>query len=420
MAQVQNSQGNSDGALASYHKALGLLREIGMNKEVGDTLMDMGTLLSDRGQTDQALAAFQEALRVQRESGDENFEALSLSNIAQVYEARGDTGSALTYYQQALQLREKLAVPGFLAETLAGLGRTYAYDGNYDEAVKSFVRGLDLTRKAGDPREGVRISDAMGLVFADEGRYGAAVNSMQDAIKASHDLGDQKSRDFVLLVNDLAVTLARAGRLDEATVALNAAQQPAVGLPKNAQDAIPAHLLNTQGEIALYRNHLVEARQAFQRAEQDLGHRNERNLAALLQLNLARTALAQNNAKEAERILTPPTQPVALPRSLALQITATRAQAMIRSGDPVRARQMLLNTLSETEKAGMKLETARIYYALSLTSKTNPEEAASFAAHAVQTIDNIRALPGSDKLLNRADLNAIYQASVQAAATAHR
>jgi tetratricopeptide (TPR) repeat protein len=416
MAQVQASSGNRDGALASYQKALGLLREIGMNKEVGDTLMDMGSLLSDRGQSDQALQAFQEALRTQRESGDENFEALSLSNIAGVYEARGDTGSALTYYQQALQLREKLAVPGFLADTLTGLGRTYAYDGQYDDALKSFVRALDLARKANDPREAATISHRMGLIFADEGRYGAAANSMQDALKGLTEVRDQKSRDVAETLIDLAATLARSGRFDEATTTLETGQTIARDLKS---ESLTAQALNTQGEIAFYRGDTASARQLFQKAQQALGRREERTIAARIQLNLALVALMQSNQKEAEKLLSPYVNKASsLPRPLSIQISIAYAEALIRSGDTARARQMLLANLGDTEKAGMKLQTARIYYLMSLTAKTNPEEAASFGGHAIKAIDDIRALPGSDKLLQRADLSALYKQSTGAIAAA--
>ncbi|MBS1823386.1 MAG: tetratricopeptide repeat protein [Acidobacteria bacterium] len=415
MAQVQASSGNSDGALASYRKALGLLREIGMNKEVGDTLMDMGSLLSDLGQSDQALQAFQEALRVQRESGDENFEALSLSNIASVYESRGDTGSALTYYQQALQLREKLGVPGFLADVLSGLGRTYAYDGQYDDALKSFVRALDLTRKANDPREGALVSRYMGLIFADEGRYGAAVKSIQDSLNALKNLGDQKARDYLSLQNELAVTLARAGSFDEAAAALEPAQAAARSL-KN--EALSAQILNTQGELALYRGNLSEARQFFQRALQTLGRSNDRSTAARLRLNLSRVALLQGSHKEAAAVLAPyDNNAIPLPRTLSIQISMTYAETLIHSGDYTRARQILLTDLGNTEKAGMKLQTVRIYYLMGLASKNNQEEAASFCGHALKGLDGVRTIPGSDKLLQRADLNAIYKDCSQTVVT---
>jgi serine/threonine protein kinase len=414
MALVQAGSGNSDGALASYQKALKMLREIGMTKEVGDTLMDMGTLLYDRGQTDQALAAFQEALRTQRESGDENFEALCLSNIASVYGSRGDTGSALTYYQQALQLRQKLGVPGFTAETLNGMGRIYAQDGQYDEALKTFVRATDLARKADTPREAALISHQMGLVFLEQGRYGAAVSSMQDALKGLKSVGETKTRNVAEVQNDFAAALARSGRLDEAQTALDAAQAVARELRGEAPTAA---LLITQADIDRYRGNLSSAGPEYQKAVRAVGRKDDKTLAATAQLGVAEVALSQGRAREAEKLIsslvekkTPAT------KAVSIQMATAYAEALIQKKDDARARQMLLANLGDVEKAGMKPEAATIYYLLGLAAKShgNMDEAASYSKQAVKAVDAIRAEPGGDKVLQRADMAALYKDSTQA------
>jgi tetratricopeptide (TPR) repeat protein len=413
MAQVQASSGNSNGALASYEKGLRLLREIGMTKEVGDTLMDMGTLLKDRGQTDQALAAYQEALRTQRESGDENFEALCLSNIASVYGDRGDTGSALTYYQQALQLREKLGVPGFIAETLYGMGKIYARDGQYDEALKAYVRALELARKANDPRGAALISHEIGLVFVNRGRYGAAVSSIQDSLNGLKALGEQKGRDVAGIQNDLAMALARSGRLDEAQAALDTAQTLVRELKS---EALNAALLNTQGDINFYRGNLAAATQQYQKAVQTAGRKDEGGVAAPAQLGLARVALRQGRDREAAKLLSPLlNKKNQLTASLSIQISTAYAEALIPAKDLTRARQMLLGDLGDVEKAGMRPHAAAIYYALTTAAKAggNMEEAASYGRQAVKAIDAMRNEPGGDKVLQRADLSALYQESSQ-------
>jgi serine/threonine protein kinase/Tfp pilus assembly protein PilF len=413
MALVQASSGDSNGALASYQKGLKLLRDIGMNKEVGDTLMDMGTLLSDRGQTDQALAAYQEALRTQRESGDENFEAVCLSNIASVYGARGDTGSALTYYQQALQLREKLGVPGFIAETLYGMGRIYARDGQYDEALKVFVRALELARKAGDSRRAALVSHEMGLIFVDRGRYGAAISSTQDSLNGLKALGEQKSRDVASIQNDLAMALARSGRLDEAQAALDS-DQPLVRELRS--DPLSVALLNTQGDIYFYRGNLTAAGQQYQKAIQTAGRKDDGNVAVPAQLGLARVALRQGRDKEAAKLLSSLlNKKNLLTTSQSIQISTAYAEALVRGKDTSRARQMLLGELGDVEKAGMRPPAAAIYYTLAIAAKAvgNMEEAASYGRQAVKTVDAMRNEPGGDKLLQRTDLNALYQESSQ-------
>ena len=413
MAQVQTASGNTDGALASYQKALKLLREIGMNKEVGDTLMDMGDTLYHRGQTDQALQAYQEALRTQRENGDENFEALCLSNIADVYGARGDSGSALTYYQQALQLREKLGVPGFIAETLYGMGKIYARDGQYDEALKAYVRAIELARKANDARRAALISHEMGIIFVDRGRYGAAVSSIQDSLKGLKALGEQKGRDVAIIQNDLATALARSGRLDEAQAALDSDQSIVKEL---RSEPLSAALLTTQGDIYFYRGNLAAASQQYQKAIQTAGRKDDGGVTIPAQLGLARVALRQGRDKEATKLLAPLlNKRNQLTASLSIQISTAYAEALIRGKDTARARQLLLGDLGDVEKAGMRPRAAAIYYTLALAAKTggNMEEAASYGRQAVKTLDAMRNEPGGDKVLERADLSALYQESSQ-------
>jgi eukaryotic-like serine/threonine-protein kinase len=413
MAVVQSSSGNIDGALASYKKALELLREIGMNKEVGDTLMDMGGVLSDRGQPDQALQAYQEALRTEREIGDENFEALCLNNIASVYLARGDTGNAFTYFQQALQLREKLAVPGFIAETLSGMGDADTREGHYDEAIKVLIRALDSARKADDQRSAALISSQIGQVFANEGRFGAAVKSMQDAVKGLHTLGD-KSKDALDVQNGLANAFARAGNEVEATSALEGAEAAAKELKS---DDMLAKILNTRGDIDLYRGNAKDAGQEYQKALQLVGHSKDFGLVAGTRLNLARVALATGHAREAVTALTPLVEKRStLDSVLAIRTSTTLSEALIQTQALPRARQALLNDLSQAEKAGMKPEIAQIYYLLHgvALAGNSPGDAQNYCRQAVKNYDAVHTEQGGDSFTQRDDIHRNYQACSQA------
>src|SRR5947209_9354487 len=96
------------------------------------------------------------------------------------------------------------------------MGKVYAYDGQYDEATKNLVRSVDLARQANDSRAAALTAYQLGLIFADRGRYGAAVSSIQDALGGFSKIGEQKSRTFAEIQNDLAVVLARSGRMDDA------------------------------------------------------------------------------------------------------------------------------------------------------------------------------------------------------------
>ena len=416
MAIIQSDAGDLNAALASDRRALQLLREIGMDKEVGDTLMDMGDRFSHMGKTDEALQAYQEALKTQRQSGDENFESQCLTNIADVYVARGDTGTAFTYYQQALQLREKLGVPSFLADTLFGMGKAYTLDGQYEEAIKVLVRAVDLARKADDQQKVALISHQMGVVFASEGRFGAAINSMQDALKSMRALND-KTRDLGEVQNDLSSALASAGRASDADAALEGADTLAHTLKS---DILLAKLSNTRGDIALYRGDASLATKEYQQALKAALAGKDTSVIAASRYNLARAAIALSHARETIPILTSLSENSAsLSRLLAVRISTALAEALIATQALPRARQSLLSALGEAEKAGMKPETARIYYLLSVIAKAgnNTGDAVSYSRQALKALDAIKAEPGGNSVMQRSDLDQIYRTCTQTAAS---
>jgi tetratricopeptide (TPR) repeat protein len=298
------------------------------------------------------------------------------------------------------------------------MGKIYARDGQYDEALKAYVRAIELARKANDSRRAALISHEMGIIFVDRGRYGAAVSSMQDSLKGLTALGEQKSRDVAVIQNDLAMALARSGRLDEAQAALDS-DQPIV--KELRSDPLSAALLTTQGDIYFYRGNLTGAAQQYQKAIQTAGRKDNGGVTVPAQLGLARVALRQGRDKEAAKNLAPlVNKKNELTASLSIQISTAYAEALVRGKDTARARQMLLGNLGDVEKAGMRPRAAAIYYTLALAAKAggNLEEAASYGRQAIKTLDAMRNEPGGDKVLQRADLSAVYQDCNQLAAAA--
>jgi len=409
MANLQKMSGNSDAALATYNKALALLRDIGMKEEMGDTLLDMGSVYQDRGDYDQALDKYKEALQIQREMGDHASEALGLTNIGSIYLAKGDTDNALTNYQQGLQLREKLGVPGDIAMTLEGLGEAYTHTGQYDQALNYLMRALELARKVGDARSIALVSHQIGVVFEYQGRLGAAVKSMQDGVKAFRDQGESGD-GMATFLTDLAGALAQAGRGDEATKLLNEAEGIARGL-KN--DALTATILNTRGDVAFYTGDLADAQHFYQMAAKLTPRMKDTDTIVQSKLNMAKVAIAQGRSKEALGILRPLLNSNGVTSSyLALRSAIAYAEAEVGTKDYAKAQRDLEQSLTAAEKAGMGLDTARIYYLLGESARLggSPDKSrtSSYYGEAVRLLDTIRLDPGAENILHRADLKAIY------------
>lgn len=407
MADFQAMMGHSDAALDSYNKALALLKEIGAKKETGDSLMDMGTVYQDRGDYDQALDTYKQALQIQREQGDQHFESQCLNNIAAVYLTKGDPDNAFTYYQQALLLRQKIGIPGEIAETMEGLGEAYTTTGQYEEALKSLMGALEYSRKTGDARRAALVSHQMGLVFEYQGRFGASIKSMQEAVKSFRDQGDH-GRDMASFLNDLAGTLAQAGRGDEAAQPLDEAESIGKGL-KN--DALMATILNTRGDVAFYRGDIPAASQLYQSALRLASKTKDQDALTRSKLNIAKVAIAQNKSKEALAMLRPlATTANKLGANLSLRSTIAMAEAEVGIKDYSAAQRHLEENLTRTEKGGMRLDSARIYYLLGTAARLSgsADRASGPYREAVRLLNLIRYEPGAEKFLQRTDIKAMY------------
>jgi eukaryotic-like serine/threonine-protein kinase len=409
VADLQTRSGKSDAALVTFNQALALLRELGQKQEIADTLVDMGTVYQDRGEYDQALKTYKEALQIEREAGDQSAEALCLNNIASVHMSQGDTENALTNYQQALQLREKLGVPGDIAETLEGLSETYTYTGQYDSAMTLLMRALDLARKADDTRVVALVSHQMGMVFEAQGRLGAAVKSMQDAEKSLRQRGEL-GRDMAALLNDLARVLAKCGRGDEAAKPLAEAETIARGF-KN--DALNATILTTKADVLVYKGDLKGAEPLYRSALALAARTKDKDIQVRSKLNMARIPAAQGQWKDALAILKPLQEMAgSVEAYLSTQCAVTLAAAEVGAEQYGPAEHDLEQDLTKSEKAGMHLESAKIYYlrgvAARLGGNADRGRVSYYYSEAIRLLEAARADPGAEKLLDRVDLKAMY------------
>jgi tetratricopeptide (TPR) repeat protein/predicted Ser/Thr protein kinase len=411
VAQVQDTLGKPKDALASYTQSLQILHDIGMKKEYGDALIGRGVLYQTMGDFDKALQDFKDSLQVQRDAGYQSYEALCLSNIGGVYLAKGESDNALTYLQQSLQLRQKLNDPEYIAETLSALGDVYSATGQYDKALTSVMSALDVSRKANNVRGAAAQSHQIGLILQYQGRLGAAVGAIQDSVNGFRAV-DNRSREMVDSLNDLADTLTLAGRAGEAAKPLEEAQGMARDL-KNS--SVQSALLNTQGDMQFYRGDFKSAKPAYDQALRAASQGKERDKVLVAKLNLARVAIAEGRSSSAITDLRAIVQQADSLNSkyFSLKSSVDMAGATINAKDYARARQDLQRILPISEKLGLRLETARIHYLLGNAVRLGGDAAGAVSQYAqtLRILDDVKKEPGTEHLLDRSDLRAIYDDS---------
>ena len=413
LAQVQSTLGKPEAALASFREALQLRRDIGDKKGVGDTLIDLGGYYQDSGRYDEALKLYKESLQIQRDVGNENYQSLCLNNIGNVYLSKGDYDNASTFFEQALQLRQKFKLPGDIADTLHNLAETFAKTGQFDKALDQYLQALQLYRSTDDKYGAAKESYSIGAVFEYQGRYGAAVSSKQDALRTFRELHD-RSFWMAEILGGYGHALAQAGRGDEAVQSFNEALSLA-GELKN--QALIAQTLDFQGDSFFYRGDLREARRLYEQAAQIASHSTDRPAVLLSNLNLLKVAAKEGTAKNAIsrlRSLEQEADVLGL-KHLSLEASVHVAQAELYMKDYSRARQDIERILVRSDKLGLRTLTAEAEYLLGtvLRLSGDDKEARLHYKESVRLLDEIRKEAGSEKVLQRSDLNSIYSESTR-------
>jgi eukaryotic-like serine/threonine-protein kinase len=418
LAMNQITIGKPEAAKANFNQALQILHEIGIKKDYGDILINRGVFYQTSGDYDKALQDYKEALQIQRDTNDVNYQALCLSNIGDVYFAKYDTDNALIYYQQSLQLRQQVNEPVYLSLTLSALGEVYVAMGDYDKALTNLMSALDVSRKANDAGGAAGVSQLMGKILTYQGRLGAAASAMQDSVNGYRSINNN-SMELAGSLNDLADTLALAGRGDESGKPLDEADKIASGL-KNGN--MHTALLNTHGDAAFYQGDYKAARSAYEQAAQAAAKAKDRENSLIAAMNLARVAVAEGRSPFPENELRTSIQ---LADSLHLKYYWLRgsvdlAQAMIKSKDYPHARQELENALNNSEKLGTRLETARIHFLLgdAIRLGGNASEADPQYQSARTMFEELKKDPGAEHLLDRSDLRTMYADASRTAAAA--
>jgi serine/threonine protein kinase/tetratricopeptide (TPR) repeat protein len=413
IGDIQANLGKPDLALAAHNQALQLRRDIGAKKDIANSLISIGGLMEDRGDYDKALDLYKESLQTQRDVGDAELQAMCLNNIGSVYLAKGQNEDALTYYQQALQLREKLNNPVDTADTLHNLGEAYTKTAQYDQAMQSYLRALQLRRSGNDNHNGALELHSMGMVFLNQGRFGAAVSNLNESVQGFQKAED-RSRVMAQVLIDYADALAKAGRGNEIGKTLDDAHSLATEL-KN--EKLLADVDNTQGDVAFYSGDNKTAKEQYQQALQLAQRAKSPETVLISRLNLARVGIAEGRSSAMVSELRNISQDADRQgmKYLALVSSVDLATAMVNSKDYAGASRVLDQALNNSEKLGVRLQTALIHFQLGNLAKQKGDASGAAAEYkqAAGLLDDIKKEKGAEHVLDRADLKKVYAEAAQ-------
>ena len=237
LANVYGDQGEFERALAMHRRTLRLAEEISYARQIGLSHENIGAELDDLGRPAEALPEACAAAALYRKTNDRENLAHSLSNAGGYEVELGRTDEARLLLDEALAIATAVGEPELQIVALQGLAEADLAEGRAAEALDLVDGASWLARKHGFPELEWKLcfdrAGALGALGRNEERIielSAAADTINEIrTTVGTDAGKIGFLDKVQDVfEELAVSLAAAGRDEEALEAAEAARARAL------------------------------------------------------------------------------------------------------------------------------------------------------------------------------------------------
>ncbi len=257
----QGAEGHMEQAIATYQRALHILRELGEHAKTGAVLNNMAIDFANEGKLDRAEQYYQQAKNHFEQAEQKANTATALGNIADILYLRGNLPGATKLYKQSLEIEASLvpSEPGYLLYRLADLELA---QGNPKDSHHHAEEAVEALR----PDQGgyQYLTEAMavlGDVLMAQGDLPSARNQYEQALAIRKKMGEQG------LVAEAQVSLAalsiEAGHPEQAELLL---REAIVEFEKESATPALASAFLELGHVLLRPTKLDEARKTIHQA----------------------------------------------------------------------------------------------------------------------------------------------------------
>jgi diguanylate cyclase (GGDEF)-like protein len=222
--------------------------------------------------------------------------ALSTAALGSIAKNRSDYINALSWLINAQVRLKNLEEKKVEIVVLSDLGWVYFNLGNFPQAIEVLLQGLKIARDINDPINEARIYNTLGAVYGEKGDRDESIEAHLRALKCLELKDDRRLR--CLIFNNLAMTQFENQDYDSA---LDYAAQSLEISRQLATSDLLVTILDTTGQIYLARQEYGKAENFFKQAMAEFHGLGIDPVE--MRLNLARTAIGQNQLAEAESVL---------------------------------------------------------------------------------------------------------------------
>ncbi len=289
------SQGQPDAAERALRAARTAFADAGDKAGLAAALNSLGAVMSDRDGGEAERLQLQ-ALAISEEIGDLRGMSATLNNLGIRYKDLRDFDRARRAHERALALRREIGHRNWEAISLGNIGVVLFEQDRFAEAARYYRDSLDIAREIGDKRGLVRALHNLAIVEREVGHLAAAEKSLEQSLVARAEMGDR--RGIVAGRVELGTALLEQGELDRAHTTLEQAAALAREIRLTGGDAYATFYL---AQVALARGDIAAARAQHERALVLRREANEPRTVVESEAALAALELEEGRPAEAER-----------------------------------------------------------------------------------------------------------------------
>jgi tetratricopeptide (TPR) repeat protein/transcriptional regulator with XRE-family HTH domain len=296
LGEITQNQGNYDQAETYWQEGLALAHEMGDSERISALLNDLGWVLWKRGEYAEAEAYLQEGLMLARERDDKKRISGLLKVLGSVVGSQADYLQEKIYLQEALSFARQIGDREQICAILINLGVIAGEQGDYVRAEHYLQEGLSLARQMRNPELISALLSNLGEVAVAQENYVQAGVYSQEGLELARHIGH---REWIsVLLNNLGLAERKRGNYAQAKTYLqeSLALAQEIGVPQ-----MTANILCEYGNLYLDEQDAEAAELSF-REMLSMISEGDRDLIALAQYGLARSAFIQGHINEARRL----------------------------------------------------------------------------------------------------------------------
>jgi tetratricopeptide (TPR) repeat protein len=253
----------------------------------------------------------------------------------------------------------------------------------------------------------------MARIFADQGRYGAALSSMKDAVQIFQQ--NKETTSFTVeIVGGWGNLLSQVGRGDEGRASLESALSIAHQVKDDASVALAT---NWMGDSYYYKGDNAAARTQYEEAFEISSKASNQEAILISKVNRAKVELAAGHDASVIPVLKKLAEDADTRglKAVSVECSVYLGEALIAQKNYSAARQELDLALARAEKLGLRVLEAKAQYQIAtlLTQSGKASEATSHYREVVRILEAISKEDNSARVLERADLQGMYRASMK-------